>query len=141
MRKIVVVDAQGGGLGAAIVKKLCERYAGKIDLFAAVGTNAAATAAMKKSGAAHCATGEAAVCLHAKTADVIMGGIGIISAAGMLGEITPRIARAIAESPAQKILIPFSKCHILVPGVAQVSAGELIGMAADMLGTMISQAP
>ena len=82
MLHVVVVDAQGGGLGAAIVKKLLEKCGNRIRL-TAVGTNAAATAAMKKSGAHACATGENAVCLGAREADVIVGGLGIIAASGM----------------------------------------------------------
>ncbi len=56
MKKVVVIDAQGGGLGVAVVKKLCEKYEGRIDILA-LGTNVVATSAMKKSGASDCATG------------------------------------------------------------------------------------
>ena len=71
MLNVVVVDAQGGGLGAALVKKLFEKHEDRISL-TAVGTNVAATAAMKKAGAKSCATGENAVCFNAKNADVIV---------------------------------------------------------------------
>jgi hypothetical protein len=136
MLNVIVVDAQGGGLGASVVKKLVEKYVGRICLTAA-GTNARATASMKKSGAANCATGEAAICDLARSADVIIGGIGIIAASGMLGEITPRIARAIAESDAKKILIPISRCSIIIPGAKEQSAKALIDLAAAELESLL----
>ncbi len=136
MFNVVVVDAQGGGMGASIVKSLTDRYGGRINIIA-VGTNGIASAAMKKGGASCCATGENAVCFNVRSADVIMGGIGIIASCGMMGEITPAMARAIAESPAQKILIPVSKCNIMIPGVISAGAKELIEMAADALADFL----
>lgn len=130
MLNIIVVDAQGGGLGAAIVKKLLEKYRERIRL-TALGTNVAATTAMRKSGAKYCATGENAICFNARSADIIIGGIGIIASCGMLGEITPCMARSIAESNAKKILIPMSRCNIIVPGLADQSAKSLIDMAVN----------
>lgn len=136
MLKVRVVDAQGGGLGATIVKKLCEQYGHRIDILA-LGTNVIATTTMRKSGATSCATGENAICYNVKSADIIMGGVGIIAASGMLGEITPLMAKAIAESSAQKILIPISKCNIVVPGAASLSAKDLIDMAVNHIATLI----
>lgn len=138
MINVIVVDAQGGGLGASVVKKLTEQYSGRIHLTAA-GTNPRATASMQKSGAASCATGEAAICELVREADVIIGGIGIIAASGMLGEITPRIARAIAESLAKKILIPISRCSIIIPGAKEQSAKALIDLAAAELEPLLEQ--
>lgn len=136
MLNVVVVDAQGGGLGAAIVKKLTEKCGEAIHLTAA-GTNAAATAAMKKSGAGDCATGENAICYCVRKADIIIGGIGIIAASGMLGEITPRIARAISESDAKKILIPITKCNYYIPGVQDIGITGLIDNAAAHVRSLI----
>jgi hypothetical protein len=136
MKTVLVVDAQGGGLGAAIVKKLAEVCGEKIRIVAA-GTNVAATSAMNKAGAKECATGENAVCFNARSADVIMGGIGIIASSGMMGEITPRMARCIAESPAKKILIPLSRCNIIVPGFGDQSARALIDLAAGELNSLL----
>lgn len=136
MLNVIVVDAQGGGLGASVVKKLVEKYADRIRLTAA-GTNARAVASMKKSGAAATATGEAAICELVRNADVIIGGIGIIAASGMLGEITPRMARAIAESGAKKILIPISRCSIIIPGAREQSAKALIDLAVSELESLM----
>jgi hypothetical protein len=136
MLHVVVVDAQGGGLGAAIVKKLIEKCDDRIRL-TAVGTNVAATTAMKKSGAHECATGENAVCYNTRGADVIVGGLGIIAASGMLGEITPRMARTIAESPAKKVLIPISRCNFVIPGATDIPAKELVDMAAQTVADLL----
>ena len=136
MMKVVVVDAQGGGLGAAIIKKLIEKCGNGICV-TAVGTNVSATNAMKKSGAHKSATGENAICLNAHAADVIIGGLGIIAASGMLGEITPRMARTIAQSPAKKVLIPISKCNFVIPGTADMPAKDLVELAADTVAAML----
>lgn len=136
MKKVVVVDAQGGGLGAAVVKKLCEKYEGRIEILA-LGTNVAATSAMKKSGAKLCATGENAITFNVKTADIIIGGIGIIAASGMLGEITPAMACAIAQSNATKILIPISRCSIVIAGTQELDAKSLIDSAVSRIETLL----
>lgn len=136
MLKVIVVDAQGGGLGSAIVKKLCERFSDRIHILA-LGTNVVATSAMKKSGAGGCATGENAICFNAKTADVIIGGVGIIAASGMLGEITPAMAKAVAESTAKKILIPISRCNIIIAGTQGINAKELIEFAVSKIEELL----
>jgi hypothetical protein len=136
MQTIVVIDAHGGGLGAAIVKSLRERFADSIDIFA-LGTNAIATTAMKKSGASRCATGENAVCVGVRHADIIVGGIGIIAANSMLGEITPRMAQEISQCRAKKVLIPMSKCSFFIPGTADKPLGELIAEAADTVASLL----
>lgn len=136
MKKVVVIDAQGGGLGAAVVKKLCEKYEGRIEILA-LGTNVVATSAMKKSGAKLCATGENAITFNVKTADIIIGGIGIIAASGMMGEITPAMARAISESSATKILIPISKCSIVIAGTSRLDAKELIDCAVAKIAELL----
>lgn len=136
MLNVVVVDAQGGGLGAAIVKKLAEKCGGQIHI-TALGTNKTATFAMRKSGAASFATGEKAICSLVSLADVIIGGIGVIAADGMLGEITPRIAKAVSQSNAKKILIPVSRCNYYIPGAEGLGVAGLIEAAADHVCSLI----
>jgi len=125
--RIVVIDAQGGGLGKVIVEKLKEKV-NNAEIIA-LGTNAAATGAMKKAGATQAATGENAIVYNAHRADIIIGGIGIIAANSMLGEITPKMAEAVSSSDALKILIPIGKCHILIPGSQSYTINELIDKA------------
>lgn len=133
--KIVVVDAQGGGLGKGIIERLKSAFGSRVEI-CAVGTNVLATQQMLKGGADAGATGENAVVFNAGRADVIIGSIGIIAANAMLGELTPAMAAAIASSPAQKILIPYNKCHLMVAAPTeplQNSMERMVHMVAQLL--------
>ena len=132
--KIVVIDGQGGSLGKAITEKIKSRY--NCEIYA-IGTNSIATAAMIKAGADYGATGENPVVVNSRDADVIIGPIGIIAANSLLGEITPKMAAAIACSEARKILVPVSKCKIHVAGTPELSFGEAIECAVDSLGKLL----
>lgn len=114
--RIAVIDGQGGGMGKAMVEKLRCEFGETIEIIA-LGTNALATALMLKAGANEGASGENAIVLNSSKVDVIMGPIGIIVANSMLGELTPLMAKAIAESPAKKVLIPLNRCNIQIAGV------------------------
>lgn len=121
---ILIIDGHGGMLGAQLVKELVLRYPqAKIT---AVGTNSAATAAMLKAGAADAATGENPVLVACRKADVIIGPIGIVIADSLLGEITPKMAVAVGQAHAARILIPMNKCDNIVAGVNTPSTSELI---------------
>jgi len=112
---ILIIDGMGGGIGKAVIEQINNI---KIDAaITAVGTNSVATSAMLKAGAHNAATGENAVIYNASKADYIIGVIGIIAANSMHGEISPKMAQAISESTAHKILIPINKCNITVAGV------------------------
>lgn len=128
---IVVIDGQGGGLGAALVSRLKARLGDSVQLWA-VGTNALATAAMRKAGADKAATGENAVCYNAGRADLILGPIGLISANSLMGEISPAIAAAVAAAPARRILVPVSNCGVLVAGAAGQKLEDLLQSAVDL---------
>ena len=121
---ILVIDGQGGQLGGQIIKSLKSNFAG-VDI-TAVGTNATATAAMLKAGASHAATGENPVVVASRTADIIIGPIGIVIADAMLGEITPQMAVAVGQSDAIRILLPVNKCDNLVAGVAETGMTAII---------------
>jgi hypothetical protein len=56
----------------------------------------------------------------------------------MLGEITPRMATAIAQSPARRILIPFSNCDNYIAGVSETGTGRLIQDALTQLKKLLS---
>jgi len=116
--RIAVIDGQGGGLGKAIIERLKNIGEDGIKIIA-LGTNSIATANMIKTGAKDGATGENPIVYNAPRVDIIMGPIGIIVANSMLGELTPKMAEAITESSAEKILIPFNKCSVYVTGVVE----------------------
>ncbi len=124
---ILVIDAQGGGIGRELVSSLKQALTDAEIL--AVGTNAAATAAMLKAGASSAATGENAVVVCAGRADIIVGPVGIVIADSMLGEITPKMALAVAQSRAKRVLIPFSHCDTVIAGAENASTTELIQKA------------
>lgn len=122
--KILVVDAQGGGIGKQVISAVKAAFP-QAEITAA-GTNSAATSAMLKAGADHAATGENAVIVGCRKADVIIGPIGILIADALLGEITPAMALAIGQSPATRILIPVNHCDNLIAGVSDLSLSKLI---------------
>lgn len=113
---ILVIDGQGGGLGRQLIQELKETCANAE--IVAVGTNSMATGAMLKAGAKLAATGENAVIVCSKKADVIVGPIGIVIADSMLGEITPAMAAAIGKSRAKRVLIPMNVCDNIIVGIS-----------------------
>lgn len=134
--RIAVIDGQGGGMGRTIVEKLRLEFGEDIEIVA-LGTNALAAALMLKAGANEGASGENAIVFKSSRVDVIMGPIGIIAANSMLGELTPLMAKAIAESPAKKILIPMNRCNILIAGVKSEPLPHQVDNAVEMLKTII----
>jgi hypothetical protein len=137
---VLVVDGQGGGVGRALVEELKGMLAGLDCRIIAVGTNTAATTAMRKAGADSVATGENAVIYNAARADIIAGSIGIIAANAMMGELSPAMAAAISSSDAIKILIPSNKCGLVVAGVIDEPIQERIVKAARMVQEAVSGA-
>lgn len=128
---ILVIDAQGGGIGKQLVAAVRQSLPEARVL--AVGTNTAATAAMLKAGAHQGATGENAVAVACRQADVIVGPIGIVIADSLLGEVTPAMALAVARSRARRILIPFNHCDNTIVGVPDFSTAVLLKAAVEEL--------
>ena len=121
---ILVMDAHGGGIGKQVVTAVRTRFPDVT--ITAVGTNAAATTAMLRAGADEGATGENAAVVCCRRADVIIGPVGIVIADAMLGEVTPRMAVAVGQSAAKRILIPVNHCANFIAGVADLSVGRLV---------------
>lgn len=134
---LLVIDGQGGQLGSQIIKAIRTCY-NDIDVIA-VGTNATATTSMIKAGANQGATGENPVIVASRKADVIIGPVGIVIADSLLGEITPKMAVAIGQSNATKILVPINKCENLVAGVPNLTTTALIDDTLNKLQETISK--
>ena len=121
---ILVVDGQGGRLGRKLlenIRKTCPKA-----VITAVGTNSMATENMMNSNcASHLATGENAVIVACRTADIIVGPFGIATADAMMGEITPAMANAVASSQAYRVLIPMNLCNTYLAGVIKGSSAIL----------------
>ncbi len=122
--KILIIDAQGGGIGKQVILAVKQNMPDSV--ITAVGTNTTATSIMLKAGADYGATGENAVIVGTRKADVIIGPIGIIVADSMFGEITPAMATAIGQSDAKRILIPVNHCDNIVVGVRNLGIKEMI---------------
>lgn len=135
---ILVMDAQGGGIGKQVVTAVRTRFPDVT--ITAVGTNAAATTAMLRAGADEGATGENAAVVCCRRADVIIGPVGIVIADAMLGEVTPRMAVAVGQSAAKRILIPVNHCANFIAGVADLSVGRLVDSVVTELEKTIRSA-
>lgn len=134
--RILVMDGQGGQLGSQVIKALLAKYP-DVQL-TAVGTNAAATAAMMKAGATRAATGENPAIVACRKADIIIGPIGIVIADSLLGEITPAMAAAVGQADAVRILIPMNRCENMVAGVNNLSTSVLIQDAVEKVGWILT---
>ena len=136
--RVLVIDGQGGSIGRQLVKMICEDLP-QVSL-TAVGTNSIATANMLKGGAVNAATGENAVVVGARNADVIVGPIGLVIADALLGEVTPIMAAAVGQSAAVRILLPVNRCDTLVAGVANPSTAALLADAMEKLRALVRDA-
>ena len=132
---ILVIDAQGGGIGKQIVSALKKRYPEQY--ITAVGTNSLATSAMLKAGADVPATGENPVIVCSRKADVIIGPVGIVIADALLGEITAAMATAVGRSTAKRILVPVNHCDNYIVGVTDLSMTKLVDGVVTEVGKLI----
>ena len=132
--RVLIVDGQGGRLGKQLVKEVLERFP-QVELMA-VGTNSMATEQMLKAGAQRAATGENAVVVACRKADVILGPMGMVIADALMGEVTPEMAKAVGQSEGVRILLPSDKCSTLVAGVTDTGMTALIRDAMDKLASL-----
>ena len=134
--KVLVIDGQGGGLGRQLVAALSAQCP---DIrLTAVGTNSLAANAMLKAGAQRAATGENAVVVNSRRADIIVGPIGIVIADALLGEITPAMAAAVCQSGAKRVLVPINHCENYVVGVPDQPVSQLVAAAAQKVKELCS---
>jgi hypothetical protein len=125
---VMVMDGQGGGIGAVIIKALREQAGQDLEILA-LGTNSSATSKMMKAGANRGATGENAIVRTSSSADIIVGPLAVIMPNSMMGEVTPKMAEAICSSKARKILIPLSQEKVTLAGVVGEPLPHLVNQA------------
>ncbi len=124
-KSIAVIDGQGGGIGSVIIKRLREAFTEEFEIIA-LGTNAMATGAMLKAGANKGASGENAIVQTVQSMDMIIGTTAVVLAHSMMGELTPKMAEAIASSPAIKCLLPLKIPEIEIIGASKEPLPHLV---------------
>ena len=118
---VLVIDGQGGGLGKQLVAALSTQCPEA--RLTAVGTNSLAANAMRKAGAPRAATGENAVVVNCRSAEIIVGPIGIVVA------YAPAMATAVCQSHATRVLIPVNHCENYIVGVPEQPISDLVAAA------------
>lgn len=131
-KQLLILDGQGGGVGRRIAEQLLEKGTGM--QLMVVGSNGAATANMMKAGIGIGATGENAWIYNCARADLIVGPIGVILANAMHGEISPKMALAVADSPGRKILLPVAHHHVAIAGLPELTLGQYLEELVRMVG-------
>ena len=129
---IMVMDGQGGGIGAAIIKGLRENIHDGAEILA-LGTNSIATSRMMKAGANRGATGENAIIRTCQGVDIIIGPLAILMSNAMMGEVTSKMAEAVSSSEAKKILIPLTQENVSLVGISREPLPHLVNQAIQMI--------
>lgn len=122
---IAVIDGMGGGIGSQVVSALRDELPSYIEVYA-LGTNSIATSAMMKSHANKGATGENAIVVSSKKANIIISPISIVMPNSMMGEVTSVISEAVCDSEAFKILLPIMPENFEVVGIESKPLSLLI---------------
>ena len=136
---ILIIDGQSDRMGAQLIEGLKKANLNQQHVLTAVGTNALATSAMLKAGADQAATGENAVLVQCRKADIIAGPLGIVLADALLGEITPNMAVAVGQSNACRVLVPISQCHSTVAGTGNMTRAQLIDEAVAQITKLCNE--
>lgn len=128
----MIMDGQGGGIAAALIKGLRRSLGNDLEILA-IGTNSMSTSAMLKAGANKGATGENAVVQTAKNVDIIIGPIAILMADSMMGEVTSKMATAVCSSQAKKIIIPLTQENLRLVGVSAEPLPHLVDQVIEII--------
>jgi hypothetical protein len=108
--RICVIDGQGGGIGSTIIRKLREVFDESVEI---VRANRGAS-------------GENAIVRTVSQADLVVAPVGIVMAHAMMGEVTPKIAEAVAACPAKKFLLPVTQENVEIVGLPPAPLPPLI---------------
>lgn len=129
---VAVIDGMAGGIGAQVIKAIREELPPYIELYA-LGTNSIATSAMMKSHANKGATGENAIVVSSKKANIIVSPISIVMPNSMMGEVTRRMSEAVCDSEAFKILLPIVPENLEIVGLEGKPLSLLIKDAVKLI--------
>ena len=132
---VMIMDGQGGGIGAAIIKGIREKISEDLEILA-LGTNSIATSRMMKAGANRGATGENAILYTSPKVDFIIGPLAIIMPNAMMGEVTPGMAEAVSSSEAKKILIPLTQERVDIVGITGEPLPHLVDQVVGIVKEM-----
>jgi hypothetical protein len=97
-----------------------------------------ATGAMLKAGANKGASGENAIVQTVKTVDILAGPISILLANSMMGELTPKMAEAIASAPALKCILPLKTSEVEIIGAPKEPLPHLVDQLIKRIQEIIS---
>jgi Domain of unknown function (DUF3842) len=128
----MVMDGQGGGIGATLIRGLREKMGNDLEILA-LGTNSIATSTMMKAGANRGATGENAIVQSAQKADIIVGTLSVLIANAMMGEVTPGMAEAVCSCDAEKIIVPLNQENIRIVGINSEPLPHLVKQVVEMI--------
>jgi hypothetical protein len=135
--KLCVIDGMGGKIGAQIISQVRERFP-DLEIYA-LATNAVAAHQMLKAGANKGASGENAIVVTVREVDIIIGPLAIVIPNSMMGELTPKMAEAIASSRAEKILLPITYPKINLIGTEEKPLPHLMEEGIDLLVKLIEE--
>ncbi len=135
--RVCVIDGRGGGLGKKLIRSLRVQVGAGHEIIA-LGTNQAATNAMRQAGATRTGTGERQIAQMIPTVDVILASLNLVLPGAMLGEVTPGIARAILGAPGRKLLLPVNRARVEVVGAEALTLDHLIGQTVRRVQALLS---
>lgn len=128
----------GGRIGQEIVSRLRIAFGEEIEILA-VGTNSTATSAMLKAGANRGATGENAVRVTAREADILIGPLSVLIPDSMMGEVTPAMAEDLALCAAKKVMLPLTNPRIDLVGITKTPLPHLLEEAIAVVASTLGK--
>ncbi|HET9962591.1 MAG TPA: DUF3842 family protein [Nitrospiraceae bacterium] len=134
--QICVVDGRGGGLGSSLIAGLRGLSSDGHQVIG-LGLNKASADAMLRAGATRVETTPAALYELLARADVIAGSLSLVFPGSMLGEVSPQLAQAVIDSPAQKMLLPLNRRKVEIVGTEGRTLCSLIDHAVDRIASLV----
>jgi len=137
-RRVMVVDGMGGRIGQEIVQRLRASFGESVEILG-VGTNSTATSAMLKAGANRGATGENAVRVTVREADILVGPLSALIPNSMMGEVTPGMAEALSLSTARKVMLPLTNPRLDLVGTTKDPLPHLLEEAISTVASILGK--